>query len=116
MERMAYYPPRPRLTSFARGRRLVVFSSLHRTIQEVYLISNWSIDSVGPNADFGIKYNLSNGAPAPENVTDKIYQITKSIKEYKTTDIPEVRSSTYRQLTTGRSIDTRNEKAWRLDR
>lgn len=47
--------------------------------------------TVGPNADFGIKYNLSNGAPAPENVTEKIYQITKSIKEYKLADIPDVR-------------------------
>lgn len=45
---------------------------------------------LGPNADFGIKYNLSNGAPAPENVTDKIYQITKTIKEYKMADISEV--------------------------
>jgi phosphoglucomutase len=27
----------------------------------------------GPNADFGIKYNLSSGAPAPESVTNKIY-------------------------------------------
>lgn len=45
---------------------------------------------VGPNADFGIKYNLSNGAPAPENVTEKIYQITKSIKEYRMANIPEV--------------------------
>lgn len=47
-------------------------------------------ESVGPNADFGIKYNLSNGAPAPESVTEKIYQITKTIKEYKMADISEV--------------------------
>lgn len=46
--------------------------------------------TVGPNADFGIKYNLNNGAPAPENVTEKIYQITKTIKQYKMADIPEV--------------------------
>ena len=45
---------------------------------------------IGPNADFGIKYNLNNGAPAPESVTEKIYQITKSIKQYKMADIPEV--------------------------
>jgi phosphoglucomutase len=45
---------------------------------------------IGPNADFGIKYNLSNGAPAPESVTDKIYQITKQIKEYRLAEIPEV--------------------------
>ena len=48
--------------------------------------------TTGPNADFGIKYNLSNGAPAPEGITDKIYEITKTIKEYKMTNIPEVPS------------------------
>jgi phosphoglucomutase len=37
----------------------------------------------GPNADFGIKYNVSNGGPAPENVTNQIYERTKTIKSYK---------------------------------
>lgn len=37
----------------------------------------------GPNADFGIKYNVSNGGPAPENVTNQIYEKTKTIKSYK---------------------------------
>ncbi|PUU81272.1 hypothetical protein B9Z19DRAFT_1122306 [Tuber borchii] len=44
----------------------------------------------GPKEDFGIKYNLANGAPAPEKVTDKIYEITKTISEYKIADIPDV--------------------------
>ena len=54
--------------------------------------------NIGPDADFGIKYNLSNGAPAPENVTDKIYQITKTIKEYRMADIPEVRPTWTRNI------------------
>ncbi|EXJ67296.1 phosphoglucomutase [Cladophialophora psammophila CBS 110553] len=44
----------------------------------------------GPKADFGMKYNLSNGAPAPESVTNKIFEKSKSLTSYKIADIPEV--------------------------
>lgn len=37
----------------------------------------------GPDGDFGIKYNTSNGGPAPESVTDKIYEISKSLTSFK---------------------------------
>lgn len=37
----------------------------------------------GPNADFGVKYNISNGGPAPEGVTDAIFELTKTITSYK---------------------------------
>lgn len=37
----------------------------------------------GPQNDFGIKYNLANGGPAPESVTNKIYEATQSINEYR---------------------------------
>ncbi len=37
----------------------------------------------GPNADFGIKYNITNGGPAPEKITEAIYARTKEITEYK---------------------------------
>ncbi len=37
----------------------------------------------GPDEDFGIKYNVSNGGPAPEKFTDKLYENTKTITGYK---------------------------------
>ena len=37
----------------------------------------------GPDGDFGIKYNIGNGGPAPEKVTDAIYDRTKAIDSYK---------------------------------
>ena len=49
---------------------------------------------VGPKADFGIKYNLANGAPAPESVTNKIFEKSKGLTSYKIADIPEVDLST----------------------
>ncbi|WGW03038.1 alpha-D-glucose phosphate-specific phosphoglucomutase [Tropicibacter oceani] len=36
----------------------------------------------GPEGDFGVKYNTANGGPAPENVTSKIFEATKTISEY----------------------------------
>jgi len=36
----------------------------------------------GIDEDFGIKYNCENGGPAPEKVTEKVYENTTSIKEY----------------------------------
>jgi phosphoglucomutase len=37
-----------------------------------------------------MKYNLTNGAPAPESVTNKIYATSKALTSYKITDIPDV--------------------------
>ncbi|KAK6527042.1 Phosphoglucomutase-2 [Arthrobotrys megalospora] len=37
----------------------------------------------GPEEDFGIKYNLANGGPAPESVTNNIFKASKEIGEYK---------------------------------
>jgi len=44
----------------------------------------------GPDEDFGIKYNGSNGGPAPEQLTDAIYQRTLTIDSYKTRDTPDL--------------------------
>ncbi len=37
----------------------------------------------GPEEDFGIKYNIENGGPAPEKITDAIYLRTQQIDCYK---------------------------------
>jgi phosphoglucomutase len=36
---------------------------------------------------------LSNGAPAPESVTNKIYEVSKSLTSYKMVDVPDVDTS-----------------------
>ena len=47
----------------------------------------------GPENDFGIKYNVENGGPAPESVTNAIYKLTQSIDKYYQIDFPTVRLS-----------------------
>ena len=44
----------------------------------------------GPNGDFGIKYNIGNGGPAPEKITDAIFAHSKAIQRYKIADAPDV--------------------------
>ena len=55
----------------------------------------------GPTEDFGIKYNLANGAPAPESVTNKIYDTSKTITSYKIADIPDIDLATIGTKTYG---------------
>ncbi|PYI17261.1 phosphoglucomutase PgmA [Aspergillus japonicus CBS 114.51] len=55
----------------------------------------------GPENDFGIKYNLTNGAPAPESVTNKIYETSKTLKSYNYVDIPDVDISSIGSKTYG---------------
>ena len=40
----------------------------------------------GPDGDFGIKYNVGNGGPAPEKVTEAVYARTREIKRYRISD------------------------------
>ena len=44
----------------------------------------------GPQGDFGIKYNIGNGGPAPEKITDAIFANTKAISAYKILDAGDV--------------------------
>lgn len=40
----------------------------------------------GPDNDFGIKYNCENGGPAPDKMTNLMYDLSTKIKEYKIAD------------------------------
>ncbi|MBE7183597.1 MAG: alpha-D-glucose phosphate-specific phosphoglucomutase [Methylobacterium mesophilicum] len=41
----------------------------------------------GPKEDFGIKYNIGNGGPAPEKITEAIFARSKVIDRFYTTDL-----------------------------
>ncbi|HOV05007.1 MAG TPA: alpha-D-glucose phosphate-specific phosphoglucomutase, partial [Kaistiaceae bacterium] len=44
----------------------------------------------GPKEDFGVKYNIANGGPAPEAVTEAIFECTRAISEYRLLDAPDI--------------------------
>jgi len=54
------------------------------------LVLSASHNPGGPTEDFGIKYNIANGGPAPESVTEALYQRTKVIDRWLTVDAADV--------------------------
>ena len=58
----------------------------------------------GPDGDFGIKYNVANGGPAPEPVTEGLYARTRSIGRWRISDARAVR----RWLGEGLSLSARD--------
>ena len=44
----------------------------------------------GPDDDFGIKYNTANGGPAPEKITEAIYEQSREITEYLTLEAADI--------------------------
>jgi phosphoglucomutase len=54
------------------------------------LVLSASHNPGGPDEDFGIKYNIENGGPAPEKVTDAITANTLKIAQYRTLDSADI--------------------------
>jgi phosphoglucomutase len=54
------------------------------------LVLSASHNPGGPDEDFGIKYNIANGGPAPENVTGPILERTKVIDRWLTVEAADV--------------------------
>ena len=54
------------------------------------LVLSASHNPGGIDEDFGIKYNIRNGGPAPESVTCRVYQRTLEIAEYRTLEHADV--------------------------
>ncbi len=99
-----------RLAAGNRVARLVIGrSGLLSTPAASHLIRKYRLDGGfilsashnpgGPEGDFGIKFNLANGGPAPERVTEKIYAESLKLDCYLAARLPEIdldRTATFR--------------------
>ncbi|WP_394752685.1 alpha-D-glucose phosphate-specific phosphoglucomutase [Crenothrix sp.] len=54
------------------------------------LVLSASHNPGGPDEDFGIKYNVSNGGPATEKYTDAFYKRSQSIDSYKILEMNDI--------------------------
>jgi phosphoglucomutase len=54
------------------------------------LVLSASHNPGGPTEDFGIKYNVGNGGPAPERITEAVFSRSKVIDRYLTLDAPDL--------------------------
>lgn len=65
------------------------------------LVLSASHNPGGPDEDFGIKYNIANGGPAPEKVTDAIHANTKSISRWLTVEADDIDLDALGEVTVG---------------
>jgi phosphoglucomutase len=54
------------------------------------IIMSASHNPGGPDEDFGVKFNMANGGPAPEGVTEAMFARTKVIDSYRISDAPDM--------------------------
>lgn len=72
---------------------------LHKAIGG--LILSASHNPGGPDEDFGIKYNIANGGPAPEVVTEAIHGRTLTIDQWQDIDAPDIDLDSIGETTIG---------------
>jgi len=65
------------------------------------LVLSASHNPGGPEEDFGIKYNIANGGPAPEKVTEAIFARTKVIDRWLSVDTPDIDLDNLGSVTVG---------------
>jgi phosphoglucomutase len=65
------------------------------------LILSASHNPGGPDEDFGIKYNIANGGPAPEKVTEAIYARTRGIDRWLTVEAADIDLDTLGEVRVG---------------
>lgn len=44
----------------------------------------------GPKGDFGVKFNIENGGPAPEKITEAIFKRSQEVTRYKILEAPDI--------------------------
>ncbi|TGD45192.1 alpha-D-glucose phosphate-specific phosphoglucomutase [Pseudotabrizicola sediminis] len=68
------------------------------------IIMSASHNPGGPEEDFGVKFNMPNGGPAPESVTEAMFQRTTELTEYRIVEAQDVDLNTVGRQTLGGMI------------
>jgi phosphoglucomutase len=68
------------------------------------LVLSASHNPGGPDGDFGIKFNMSHGGPAPESFTEAVFKRAGAITEYKIDDAPDIDLGRIGETTLGGAV------------
>lgn len=74
----------------------------HRALGGIVLSA--SHNPGGPDGDFGIKFNVANGGPAPERFTTACFEASRAITEYRIIEAPDVDLSRLGETTLGDTV------------